>query len=277
MTHHVLRYAAGTDVGMRRKVNEDAAFAGPRLLAVADGMGGYPHGDIASRTAITTLAGIPFTADPAADLTSGVAAISARLDDLGRDDPAMARMGTTLTAMAWDGHGFTVAHIGDSRAYLLRAGELHRLTRDHTMVQSLVEGGRLAEGDAAGHPQRSKLVKALQSGAAAEADLFRHDAQPGDRYLLCSDGVSGFVGPEEIRETLVRAARPAEAVTRLVDLAALAGGHDNATCVVADVVAPSREVPREPLMIGAAREPGLLARLTGRGRRARRPADAVAR
>ncbi|TDB94640.1 protein phosphatase 2C domain-containing protein [Actinomadura sp. 7K534] len=275
MTHHVLRFDAGTDVGVRRKVNEDSAYAGPRLLAVADGMGGHPHGDVASRTAITTLAGIPFTADPAADLASGVAAISDRLDDLGRDDPGMARMGTTLTAMAWDGHGFTIAHIGDSRAYLLRAGELHRLTRDHTMVQSLVEEGRLTEGEAAGHPRRSKLVRALQSGAGAEADLFRHDAQPGDRYLLCSDGVFGFVEPEEIRETLVRAASPAEAVARLIELATLAGGHDNATCVVADVVAPSREVSREPLMIGAAREPGLLARLTGLGRLTRRPATAA--
>ncbi|WP_243708678.1 protein phosphatase 2C domain-containing protein [Actinomadura sp. GC306] len=265
---------------MRRKVNEDAAYAGPGLLAVADGVGDQPHGDIASRTAITTLADIPFTADPAADLTSGVAEISTRLDDLGREDPAMARMGTTLTAMAWDGYGFTVAHIGDTRAYLLRAGELNLLTRDHTMVRSLAGDERPAEGESAGHPRRSKLVRALQSGAGADADLFRHDAQPGDRYLLCSDGVFMFVEPEEIRETLVRAASPAEAVTRLVDLSTLAGGHDNATCVVADVVAPSREVPREPLLLGSAREPGLLARLTGFGRLARRPArtaDAAAR
>ena len=177
MAHHVLRFAAGTDVGRRRKVNEDAAFAGPRLLAVADGMGGHPHGDIASRTAIRTLAGV-FAADPAAapaasaavpagagasapadaaadtaaDLAAGIAAVSARLDELGRDDPEMSGMGTALTAMAWDGSGFDVAHVGDSRVYLLRAGELHRLTRDHTTVQALADGGKLAEAESGRRP-----------------------------------------------------------------------------------------------------------------------------
>ncbi|XRQ14037.1 PP2C family protein-serine/threonine phosphatase [Actinomadura welshii] len=264
MAYHVLRFDAGTDVGGRRKVNEDAAYAGPRLLAIADGMGGHPHGDTASRTAIATLAGMPFTGDPAAELAVAVSEVSDRLDELGRDDPDMAEMGTTLTAMAWDGSGFEVAHIGDSRAYLLRAGELSQLTRDHTMVQSLVDGGQLTEGEAARHPKASVLVKSLQSGGAAEPDMFRHEAQPGDRYLLCSDGISGYVAPEEIRETLVRAARPADAVSRLIGLAYRAGGEDNGTAVVADIVAATREVPREPLMVGAARTKGLLSRLVRR-------------
>lgn len=276
-------------------MNEDAAFAGPRLLAVADGMGGHPHGDIASRTAIRTLAGV-FAADPAAapaasaavpagagasapadaaadtaaDLAAGIAAVSARLDELGRDDPEMSGMGTALTAMAWDGSGFDVAHVGDSRVYLLRAGELHRLTRDHTTVQALADGGKLAEGESGRRPGGSEPVKALRSGGDAEPDFFRHEAEPGDRYLICSDGVADHVGPEDVRETLVRAASPAEAVTRLLGLAAEAGGQDDATCVVADVVAATREVPREPLMIGAAREPALFGRLAGLARRGRR-------
>ncbi|TDC52665.1 serine/threonine-protein phosphatase [Actinomadura sp. KC345] len=268
MAHHVLRFAAGTDVGRRRKTNEDSAFAGPRLLAVADGMGGHPHGDVASRTAIETMAALPLAGDPAEDLAAGVAEVSALLDDLGRDDPEMARTGTTLTAMAWDGAGFTVAHIGDSRAYVLRAGELYQLTRDHTMVQSLVEGGQLTEEEAARHPKGSALVKALQSGSSGEPDVFRYDARPGDRYLLCSDGLSGLVAREEIRETTARAPSPADAVTRLIDLANEAGGQDNITCVVADVIAPSIAPRLEPLMIGAADDTGPLARL---GRRFRRP------
>ncbi|MGP4028264.1 PP2C family protein-serine/threonine phosphatase [Actinomadura sp. 3N407] len=273
MAHHALRFAAGTDVGKRRKVNEDSAFAGPQLLAVADGMGGHPHGDVASRTAIAIIVDLPLTGDPAADLAAdlaaGVAEIADRLDDLVREDPELAGMGTTLTAMAWDGVRFAVAHIGDSRAYVLRAGDLVQLTRDHTMVQSLVDGGQLTPEEAARHPRGSALIKALQSGSSAEPDVFRQNARPGDRYLLCSDGLSGFVAPEEIRETMARAASPADAVTRLIELANEAGGQDNITCVVADVIAPSLVPRQEPMTLGAAaQDPGLLARL---GRRLRRP------
>ncbi|MEU8802190.1 PP2C family serine/threonine-protein phosphatase [Spirillospora sp. NPDC048819] len=268
MAHHALRFAAGTDVGQRRKVNEDSAFAGPRLLAVADGMGGHPHGDVASRTAIEVIVGLPLTDDPAAGLAAGVAEIADRLDDLVREDPELAGMGTTLTAMAWDGVRFAVAHIGDSRAYVLRAGDLIQLTRDHTMVQSLVDGGQLTKEEAARHPRGSALIKALQTGSSAEPDVFQQNARPGDRYLLCSDGLSGFVAPEEIRETMARAASPADAVARLIELANEAGGQDNITCVVADVIAPSIAPRQEPLTLGAAEDPGLLARL---GRRLRRP------
>jgi len=264
MAHHALDFAAATDIGRRRKVNEDSALAGPRLLAVADGMGGHPHGDVASRTAVTALAGRPLGGDPAAGLAAAVAAIAARLDELGRQKPELARMGTTLTAMAWDGTRFAIAHIGDSRAYLLRAGELVQLTHDHTMVQSLVDAGRLTPAEAARHPQQSALVRALQSEQSGEPDVFRHDARPGDRYLLCSDGVSGTVSPEAIRDALAGAARPADAAARLVDLALSAGGPDNITCVVADVVAAGDAPEREPVLLGAAAPdagPGPLARL----------------
>ncbi|HEY8480602.1 MAG TPA: PP2C family serine/threonine-protein phosphatase [Spirillospora sp.] len=302
MAYHVLRFFAGSDVGGRRTVNEDAAYAGPRLLAVADGLSGRPGGDIASAAAVRTLAALPFTTapirpgdapsgpsdaasagaagpacDPASALASGVAEIASRLDELGRNDTRPAGTGTTLTAMAWDGSGFEVAHIGDSRAYLLRAGELVQLTRDHVLVRSGADGGGLSgnESDTAARPEaaaeETASVRALQSGGDAKADLFRHDAEPGDRYLLCSDGVSDHVAPEQIRETLVRAATPAEAVFRLIDLAADAGGHGDATCVVADVVAATREVPTEPLFVGAARGGGLRGRLAGLTRLGRRP------
>ena len=260
MAHQTLRFAAGTDVGRRRKTNEDSAFAGPRLLAVADGMGGHPHGDLASRTANTTVAGLPLGDDPAAALAAGVAEVSARLDDLGRRDPRLAGMGTTLTAMAWDGRRFAVAHIGDSRAYLLRGGDLFQLTRDHTMVQTLVDGGRLTPEEAVNHPRGSVLVRALQSGGSGEPDLFRHDALPGDRYLLCSDGVSGFVPPDAMRAALAEEASPADAVARLIRLANRAGGHDNITCVVADVVPAGGARDQRPQMVGAASR-GRLARL----------------
>jgi protein phosphatase len=176
-------------------------------------------------------------------------------------------MGTTLTAMAFDGRAFAVAHIGDSRAYLLRGGDLLQLTRDHTMVQALVDGGQLTPEEAADHPRGSVLVRALQSGGSGEPDLFRHDALPGDRYLLCSDGVSGFVPPGAIRAALAEEGSPADAAARLIRLANEAGGHDNITCVVADVVPAGQAPDQRPQLLGAA-APGRLARLGRRLHRA---------
>ncbi|GAA2168687.1 PP2C family protein-serine/threonine phosphatase [Actinomadura napierensis] len=274
MAHLAVRFAAGTDIGRHRRVNEDSAFAGPSLLAVADGMGGHPHGDVASATVIGTIAAPPGhrePADPAGALAAAVARASARLAELGDGDPQLRAMGTTLTAMAWDGAGFAVAHIGDSRAYLLRSGDLFQITRDHTMVQTLVDGGRLTEEEAANHPRASVLVRALQSGGDQRPDLFRRDASPGDRYLLCSDGLSGFVQAGAIRDVLAGADRPADAVARLIALADGAGGLDNVTCVVADVVAgPVDPGEQAPLLIGAAAGGGERGRLARLGRRLRR-------
>jgi PPM family protein phosphatase len=270
MAHLSLRFAAGTDIGRRRRVNEDSAVAGPSLLAVADGMGGHPHGDVASAAAVAALAEPPAGGDPAAALAAAVARASARLEELAAGDPDLRGMGTTLTAMAWDGAGFAVAHIGDSRAYLLRGGDLFQITRDHTMVQTLVDGGRLTPDEAANHPRGSALVRALQTGGDQRPDLFRQDASPGDRYLLCSDGVSGFVPAGAIRDALAGAARPADAVARLIALADAAGGLDNITCVVADVVAgPPDPAERAPLLLGAAAGGGR-GRIARLGRRLRR-------
>jgi len=258
----VLRYAVRSDVGLLREGNEDSAYAGPRLLAVADGMGGHAAGEVASSLTIASMAKLdsePPGGDMLAELSSAVAAANTRLQEMIVANPAVEGMGTTLTALFWsDGHA-AVCHIGDSRGYLLREGELYQITHDHTLVQSLVDEGRISADDVSTHPQRSLLLRALDGRSIAEPDLSVHDSQAGDRYLLCSDGLSGVVGDETLRDTLAAVEDP-EAVTRqLIELALQGGGPDNITCIVADVVdtATSRVPPTgTPVMAGAAANVG---------------------
>jgi PPM family protein phosphatase len=234
----VLRYAVRSDVGLLREGNEDSAYAGPRLLAVADGMGGHAAGEVASAVTIASMAELdsePPGGDMLAELSSAVAAANTRLQEMIIANPAVEGMGTTLTALFWsEGHA-AVCHIGDSRGYLLRDNELYQITHDHTLVQSLVDEGRISADDVSTHPQRSLLLRALDGRSIAEPDLSVHEGQPGDRYLICSDGLSGVVSDETLRDTLATIAEP-EAVTRqLIELALLGGGPDNITCIVADV------------------------------------------
>ena len=254
----VLRYAVRSDVGLLREGNEDSAYAGPRLLAVADGMGGHAAGEVASSLTIASMTKLdsePPGGDMLAELAAAVAAANTRLQEMIIANPAVEGMGTTLTALFWsDGHA-AVCHIGDSRGYLLREGELYQITHDHTLVQSLVDEGRISVDDVSTHPQRSLLLRALDGRSVAEPDLSVHDAQPGDRYLLCSDGLSGVVSDETLREAMATIEDP-EAVTRqLIELALHGGGPDNITCIVADVVdtAASRVSPTgTPVLAGAA-------------------------
>ena len=254
----VLRYAVRSDVGLLREGNEDSAYAGPRLLAVADGMGGHAAGEVASSLTIASMAKLdsePPGGDMLAELAAAVAAANTRLQEMIIANPAVEGMGTTLTALFWsDGHA-AVCHIGDSRGYLLREGELYQITHDHTLVQSLVDEGRISADDVSTHPQRSLLLRALDGRSVAEPDLSVHDGQVGDRYLLCSDGLSGVVSDETLRETMATVEDP-EAVTRqLIELALHGGGPDNITCIVADVVdtAASRVPPTgTPVLAGAA-------------------------
>jgi protein phosphatase len=254
----VLRYAVRSDVGLLREGNEDSAYAGPRLLAVADGMGGHAAGEVASSLTIASMAKLdsePPGGDMLAELASAVVAANARLQEMIIANPAVEGMGTTLTALFWsDGHA-AVCHIGDSRGYLLREGELYQITHDHTLVQSLVDEGRISADDVSTHPQRSLLLRALDGRSVAEPDLSVHDGQAGDRYLLCSDGLSGVVSDETLRETLDTIEDP-EAVTRqLIELALHGGGPDNITCIVADVVDTSTSgIPAvgTPVLAGAA-------------------------
>jgi PPM family protein phosphatase len=258
----VLRYAVRSDVGLLREGNEDSAYAGPRLLAVADGMGGHAAGEVASSVTIASMAELdsePPGGDMLAELSEAVAAANTRLQEMIIANPAVEGMGTTLTALFWsDGHA-AVCHIGDSRGYLLRENELYQITHDHTLVQSLVDEGRISADDVSTHPQRSLLLRALDGRSIAEPDLSVHEAQPGDRYLLCSDGLSGVVSDETLRDTLASIAEP-EAVTRqLIELALLGGGPDNITCIVADVTdsGTTRLPPTMvPVLAGAAANAG---------------------
>ncbi|MFZ0755341.1 MAG: protein phosphatase 2C domain-containing protein, partial [Trebonia sp.] len=200
-----LRYAVRSDVGLLREGNEDSAYAGPHLLAVADGMGGHAAGEVASSATITTISSLD-SERPGIDLVSAlaeaVAMANMRLQELVISDPATEGMGTTLTAMLWlDGHA-ALCHIGDSRAYLLRSGQFYQITHDHTLVQSLVDEGKITEDDVATHPHRSLLLRALDGRTIAEPDLSQLETMPGDRLLLCSDGLSGVVTEQTLHQTL---------------------------------------------------------------------------
>ncbi|MBK1786688.1 PP2C family protein-serine/threonine phosphatase [Prauserella cavernicola] len=238
-----VHYAVGSDVGRRRSANEDSAYATPRLLAVADGMGGHAAGEVASAIAIEAMADLDgrlADADPEKrnllhELGEGVSDAATRLNERVAAEPELEGMGTTLTAILWDGTTFGLAHIGDSRGYLLREGELSQLTKDHTMVQSLVDEGKMPAELAARHPGRSVLIRALMAGSSAEPDLTTHTAEPGDRYLLCSDGLTDVTTPDEILEVLSSSETPEDAVGRLIDIANEGGGPDNITCVIAYV------------------------------------------
>jgi serine/threonine protein phosphatase PrpC len=254
-----LRYAVRSDVGLLREGNEDSAYAGPHLLAIADGMGGHAAGEVASSVAISAIAGLDtFPVDhPLEALAAAVSSASAAMHEINIEDPSTSGMGTTLTALLWDGTSVAICHIGDSRAYLLRDGELHQITHDHTLVQSLVDDGKLTPAEAINHPNKSLVMRALQSGTDAQPDLSRLEAQAGDRYLLCSDGLSDVVTSEEtLRDTLIRRTNRNEAVQELIQLALRGGGPDNITCIVADVVNDGEDgagPAAEPVMVvGAA-------------------------
>jgi len=243
-----LRYAVRSDVGLLREGNEDSAYAGPRLLAVADGMGGHAAGEVASAVAIAALADLDDDM-PASELqialSTAVAHANQILHDMVSADPSISGMGTTLTAMLWSGSKVALCHIGDSRAYVLSDGQFEQITHDHTLVQSLVDDGRISQDEAATHPQRSLLLRALDGTSEAEPDLSLREAKAGDRYLLCSDGLSGVVSEETLHRTLATVPDPEQAVLQLVELAIRGGGPDNITCIVADVV-DTATAPRAP-------------------------------
>jgi serine/threonine protein phosphatase PrpC len=234
-----LRYAIRSDVGLLREGNEDSAYAGPHLLAVADGMGGHAAGEVASAATITTIA--PLDArhlgpDLVGALADAVATANLRLQELIISDPAIEGMGTTLTALLWSDGYAALCHIGDSRAYRLRNGQFIQITHDHTLVQSLVDEGKITEDDVATHPHRSLLLRALDGRTVAEPDLMPLDTLPGDRFLLCSDGLSGVVTEQTLYQTLSSVRDPDKAALQLVELAIRGGGPDNITCIVADVL-----------------------------------------
>ncbi|MGW4170799.1 MerR family transcriptional regulator [Streptomyces chartreusis] len=232
-----LRYCAHSDRGLVRPANQDTAYAGSRLLAVADGFG--PTGHPASSAAIDALRVLDTPEAPTGNvlnlLDDAVRGAADAVHDAVDGDAEDA--GTTLTALLWTGSRLALVHIGDSRAYVLRGGGLFRITDDHTVVQSMIDEGRLTPEEAATHPQRMLLLKALTP--TATPDLRLQDAEPGDRYLLCSDGLSRVVPDGRIRDLLTSAPTPESAVHALIAAANEAGGPDNVSCAVADVVDPT--------------------------------------
>ncbi len=256
-----IRSVAQSHVGLVRQGNEDSGYAGPRLLVVADGMGGHAAGEVASAVAVESLAVLdgpgPTPDDMDADtaLTDAIARANQRIRDLVEADPRRSGMGTTVTALLWCGDSFSLAHIGDSRAYLLRDGELGQLTRDHTYVQALIDEGRISESERETHPARSLLLQAL-GGEDVVPDVAGVEAADGDRLMLCSDGLSGVVPVDEIAGVLASVADPQAAADELVELAVAGGGPDNITCVVADIRASTHvaqdDDTTEAHLVGAA-------------------------
>ncbi len=233
----VLRYAARSDRGLVRSNNEDSVYAGARLLALADGMGGHAAGEVASQLMIAALAHLDDD-EPGDDLLGKLEAATrhgnAAIAEQVEEEPELDGMGTTLTAILFAGSKLGLVHIGDSRAYLLRDNVLTQITRDDTFVQSLVDEGRITAEQAHTHPQRSLIMRAL-TGNEIEPTLTVREARAGDRYLLCSDGLSDVVSDETTAEVL-GAGTPGESADRLIELALRSGGPDNVTVVVADVI-----------------------------------------
>ncbi|WP_177154972.1 PP2C family protein-serine/threonine phosphatase [Glycomyces harbinensis] len=223
---------------MVRQGNQDSVFAGAHFIAVADGMGGMAAGDLASAIVINTVArlDVPPPSDSVVDeLADAVADANRAIRRCVADDPQKEGMGTTLTALWFDGEWFNLVHIGDSRAYRMREGGFEQITVDDTYVQMLVDEGRITAEEAEVHPQRSLLLRAL--GASEVEPAFQTiKGVPGDRLLLCSDGLSGPVSDSDIARTLQTAASPQEAAESLVQQALDAGAPDNVTVLIADVV-----------------------------------------
>jgi serine/threonine protein phosphatase PrpC len=247
----VLRYAARSDVGLVRSNNEDSVYAGARLLALADGMGGHAAGEVASQLVIAALAHLDDD-EPGGDLLasldsavhSGNSAIAAQVEM----EPDLEGMGTTLTAILFAGNRIGMVHIGDSRGYLLRDGELTQITKDDTFVQTLVDEGRITKEEAHSHPQRSLIMRAL-TGHEVEPTLTMREVRLGDRYLLCSDGLSDPVSDETILDAM-KIPDVTDSADRLIELALRGGGPDNVTVVVADVV-DNDFGPTQPIIAGA--------------------------
>ncbi len=254
------RYVAMTDTGLRRSGNEDSGYASNRLLVIADGMGGAAAGEIASSETLHVIRQLDQDLDVDAidALDSAVAKANQRLADLIARDPSVEGMGTTLDAMLWDGEKFAFAHIGDSRVYRLRAGELQQISTDHTFVQSLIDEGRISPAEARVHPHRSLILRAMLGRDDNGADLSWVQPQLGDRYLLCSDGLSDMVEDHVIARAL-NAETIDMAATELIRLALEGGGVDNVTVVIADFVEKGTDPDEhlscsdgQPQLVGAA-------------------------
>ena len=254
-----LRYAARSDLGLGPKArNEDSGYAGPNLLVLADGMGGHAAGDVASSMIVGELAPLDaedVTADQAIGLLEeALRSANAKLTTAMRDNADLTGMGSTTIVMLRTGNKLAMAHIGDSRAFMLRGDTFSQITKDHSFVQQLVDEGRISKEEAGHHPQRSVVTRVMTGQPDDEPDTSLREAKIGDRFLMCSDGLSDFVGADVIEEILREAASPADAAERCIEVALKASTRDNVTVIVADVVdADGDDLPSTvPQVVGAA-------------------------
>jgi PPM family protein phosphatase len=238
--------AAKSDVGQVREGNEDSYLVSDPLFAVADGMGGHLAGDVASSTAVEVIENksAEVSADNPETLASVLRSANQAIWEKAGADPSLRGMGTTCTLVLLDGSRVHIAHVGDSRAYLLRNGELRQVTEDHTLVARMVKEGRLKAEEAERHPQRSIITRALGVDADVDVDLETLQLEEGDRLLLCSDGLSSMIDNESIGDVLRNEEDPQVAADALVALANGAGGEDNITVVLLDVT--DRPVEKQP-------------------------------
>lgn len=249
-----LSAAVASDIGPRRSGNEDAAFVAPFAAAVADGVGGGPAGELASASLIHRVASSSRDIDSVDRLRGLMRWSNGDIGARVREDPSVAGMATTFTGLFLSGPGLFLAHVGDSRAYLLRDGILSRQTRDDSWVQHLVESGLISPSDALTHPRRN-IVTASFHGDPRDGDALAVtllEPRAGDRWLLCSDGISDYLPDDLLAQTLGAHTEPDEAVAALVDLAIEAGTHDNATAVVCDITPGRSPADGRPLFAGAA-------------------------
>jgi serine/threonine protein phosphatase PrpC len=228
----VIEEAYRTDTGRQRHANEDSYFAKTPVFAVADGMGGAQAGEVASRIAAGAFErGADAEAPPESQLEQIALDANREIHDLAQRDSSRAGMGTTLTAALVRGNEVAFGHVGDSRAYVLRGGELKRLTKDHSLVEELRRQGRLTEEEAEEHPQRSIITRALGPEPEVKVDTMTYPAKAGDVFLLCSDGLTTMVSDDQIRQILAEARTLRSAVNKLIDAANSGGGRDNITAV----------------------------------------------
>lgn len=255
----VLRFtgSAVSHSGLVRPANEDSGFLGPSCMLVADGVGGAAAGEVASATAAYVVAALALSdprAEPLAMLRAGVRLAQEQVAVGVRQDPARSGMATTLTALATDGDTFGLAHLGDSRGYVLREGRLTRITRDHTFVQRLVDEGNLEEAEVATHPWRNVVMRSVNGTPEEAGDVTMLRLVAGDRVLLASDGLTDLVSETHIEDLLNALDDDDDASEALLDAALDAGGTDNITCLLASVV-DGPAVIADGALVGAVRDP----------------------
>ena len=253
---HFSNIAWRSEVGLQREGNEDSGFVSPNILAVADGMGGYIGGEIASRTVITKLAELnPILSNPELDnesredlLRSSITTMDSAIAEIGAQRPELVGMGTTLTSISLFNNYVLLLHVGDSRAYRIRGKKIEQISHDHTVVQELVDQGRLTLNEIADHPQRSFLTQAIMGKENLTPILVAYPAVKGDKYLVCSDGLTAVVDEGKIVQALQEDLQ--SAVNTLVDLTYKNGAPDNVTVIATEIGESSLSMA--PTSFGAA-------------------------